>query len=209
MLARTALVILIFVSSAVNAQSDAPPDVTKVASGTEGVASADDWVTVPALTPLYVRIDQEISSKKHKNGDRFPILIAEDVRIGEVVVIPAGSAGEGEVIHAARSNMGGKPGELIVTARFVRVGDLEIRLRSLSLGVKGRDRADESLATSIVTGPFGLFIVGGAMIIPQGTVAGAKTAVEVRLPAVAPTSAPAEQQPVDKPKGGDDENKNE
>ena len=121
-------------------------------------------------------------------------------------MIPAGSAGEGEVIHAARSGIGGKPGELLVTARFVRVGDREVRLRSFSLGAKGHDRSDASLATSIVTGPFGLFVVGGVMIIPRGTVAGAKTAVEIQLPAVAPTSAPAGQPPVDKPKGGDDEN---
>ena len=154
-------------------------------------------MTVPALTPLYLRIDAEISSKKHKNGDRFPIFVDEDVRIGDTLVIPAGSSGEGEVIHAAKSGAGGKAGELLITARFVRVGDREIRLRSFSLGSKGRDRSDESLALSIVTGPLGLFVVGGAMIIPRGTVAGAKTAVEIQLP--------AGQRPVDKPKGGDDE----
>jgi len=209
MLARTILGILMFWGSMANAQTDATPGVTKDAPGAEGVVSPDVWVTVPALTPLYVAIDEEISSKKNKNGDRFPIYIHEDVRVGEVVVIPAGSRGEGEVIHAAKSSLGGKPGELIVTARFVRVDDREIRLRSLSLGAKGTDRSDTALAASVVTGPFGLFVVGGVMIIPRGAVAGAKTAVEIQLPAVAPTSAPVGQQPVDKPKGGDDENKNE
>jgi hypothetical protein len=205
MLARAFLGILIFCGSVVNAQTDAPPDVMKSAPGTEGVESPGGLVTVPALTPLYVRIDEEISSKKNKNGDRFPIYINEDVRVGEAVVIPAGSGGEGEVIHAAKSSMGGKPGELLVTARFVLVGDREVRLRSLSLGLKGRDRSDESLAAAIVTGPLGLLVVGGAMIIPRGAVGSAKTAMEIQLPAVAPTSAPAGQPPVDKPKGGDDE----
>jgi hypothetical protein len=143
-----------------------------------------------------VRIDEEISSKKHKNGDRFRIRIAEDVRVGGAVVIPAGSEGEGEVIHAARSGAGGKPGELLVTARFVRLGDLEVRLRSFSLGAKGRDRSDQSLAASIITGPLGLFVVGGVMIIPRGSVASARTAMEIQLPALAP---------VVKPRGEDDE----
>ncbi len=154
-------------------------------------------VTVPALTPVYLRIDADLTSKKSRNGDRFPIHIDEDVRIGDLVVIPAGSAGEGEVIHAAKSGAGGKAGELLIAARYVRVGGLEVRLRSLSLGAAGKDRTDASLATGIFTGPIGLFVVGGVMTIPRDTVAAARTAVELQLPAVAPSSAPAVPQPVD------------
>lgn len=185
------------------AQEPAPPapavtpDVMEVAPAAETPATPGTLVTVPALTPLYLRIEEEISSKKNKNGDRFPIAIDEDVRVGATVVIPAGAVGEGEVIHAAKSSVGGKAGELLVTARFVRVGDREIRLRSFSLGAKGRDRSDDSLALSIVAGPLAMFVVGGAMIIPRGTVAGAKTAEQIELPAVQPA--------VDSTKGGDDE----
>ena len=101
------------------------------------------------------------------------------------------------MIHAAKSGGGGKPGERLVTARFVRVGEQEVRLRSFSLGAKGRDRSDASLGTSIVLGPLGLFVVGGVMVIPSGTVGGAKTAMEIQLPVVAPTSAHAEQRSID------------
>lgn len=181
----------------VPAEPGAPLVVTEVTAAAEAPVTQGTLVAVPALTPLYLRIDEELTSKKHRSGDRFPIVIDEDVRIGETVVIPAGSAGEGEVIHAAKSGMGGKAGELLVTARFVRVGDREIRLRSFSLGSKGRDRSDNSLALSVVTGPIGLFVVGGVMIIPRGTVAGAKTAEQVELPAA--------QRSVDSTKGGDDE----
>ena len=91
-------------------------------------------VTVPALTPVIVRLEEMISSNKNKPGDRFRITVAEDVRVGEAVVIPAGSAGEGEVVHAAKPGAGGKAGELILVARYVSVGDSEIRLRSFALG---------------------------------------------------------------------------
>jgi hypothetical protein len=175
----------------------ATPDVMEVAPAAEAPATPGTLVTLPALTPLYLRIEEELSSKKNKNGDRFPIAIDEDVRVGATVVIPAGAVGEGEVIHAARSGVGGKAGELLVTARFVRVGDREVRLRSFSLGSKGRDRSDDSLALSIVAGPLAMFVVGGAMIIPRGTVAGAKTAEQIELPAVQPS--------VDSTKGEDSE----
>ena len=131
------------------------------------IEPATALVTVPALTPVIVRIEDEISSRANKSGDRFRITVAEDVRVGDAVVIPAGSVGEGEVIHAAKRGAGGKAGELIVMARFVRVGDNEIRLRSFALGAAGTDKSVDSLAASLVFGPFGLIQKGGdAYIVP-------------------------------------------
>jgi hypothetical protein len=147
-------------------------------------APADGFVTVPALTPVTVRIETEISSKANKAGDRFAITVVEDVRVADAVVIPAGSVGEGEVIHAARRGMGGKAGELIVAARFVRVGDTEVRLRSFALGAAGQNKSVDSMAASLVFGPFGLIQKGGEAFIQQSTIGNAKTATELRLPAM-------------------------
>jgi hypothetical protein len=167
-------------------------------------AQAPEPVTVPALTPVVIRLDEVISSNKHKPGDRFMITVAEDVRVGEVIVIPAGSSGEGEVIHAAKSGAGGKAGELILAARFVRVGETELRLRSFALGAVGRDRTDDALATGIVAGPFAMFVRGGVVVVPQGTLGTAKTALEFHLPAV-PVTPPESIQPTKG--GGEDESK--
>ena len=152
------------------------------------IAGAQDGralVTVPALTPVLVRLEEAVSSNKNKPGDRFRITVAEDVRIGDAVVIPAGSAGEGEVVHAAKSGAGGKAGELIVVARFVRVGDLEIRLRSFALGVAGKDHTNDAFASSFLIGPFAMFVKGGVITVPAATLGTAKTALEFRLPVVA------------------------
>jgi hypothetical protein len=153
-------------------------------------AMADTLFTVPALTPVIIRLDEEISTARHKSGDRFSIVVAEDVHIGEVVVIPAGSKGEGEVIHAAKPGAGGKAGELILAARYVRVGDNEIRLRSFALGASGKDRSGAALGTAFVAGPFAMFVRGGAVVVLRDTHGTAKTALEFRLPAV--TSTPPE-----------------
>jgi hypothetical protein len=155
---------------------------------------ADSRVTVPALTPVIVRLEEPVSSNKNKAGDRFRISVAEDVRVGEALVIPAGSAGEGEVVHAAKSGAGGKAGELILAARFVRVGDLDIRLRSFALGVVGKDQTNNSLAASMIIGPFAMFVKGGVITVPPETLGIAKTALEFRLPmVVSPTPPPAVQ----------------
>lgn len=177
-------------------------------------APVAERVKVPALTPVFIKVGQELSSKKSKPGDRFPILIAEDVRIDGRVVIPAGSAGEGEVVHAARSSVGGKAGELILAARYVKVGEVDVPLRSMVLGGAGKDRMNESLAASFVYG-VGFFVVGGAVIVPPETLATAKTAVEIELPVqlaapAAPPAAPADATPavpVDGNKGGETDEK--
>jgi hypothetical protein len=173
--------------------------------------TASALVTVPALTPVIVRIDDEISSRANKSGDRFKITVAEDVRVGDTVVIPAGSVGEGEVIHAAKRGAGGKAGELIVMARYVRVDDNEIRLRSFALGAAGADKSVDSLAASLVFGPFGLIQKGGDAYIYRESLGMAKTALEFKLPAVvAPAPVPAPQpQSVETKVGGDDESKSD
>ena len=148
----------------------------------------DARVTVPALTPVAVRLEEPISSNKNKPGDRFRITV------GDALVIPAGSVGEGEVVHAAKSGAGGKAGELILAARFVRVGDIDIRLRSFALGVVGKDQTNNSLAASMVIGPFAMFVKGGVVTVPPETLGIAKTALEFKLPmVVSPTPPPAVQ----------------
>jgi len=165
-----------------------------------GLAAAqsppDSHVVVPALTQVPISIEEEIASNRHKPGHRFRIVVAEHVIVNDVVVIPAGSEGEGEVIHAAKSGAGGKAGELILAARYVRVGDVEVRLRSFALGAIGKDRSGNALATSFVAGPFAMFVKGGAIVVPAQTVGIAKTALEFHLPPVA--SPPAEAQDVNK-----------
>ena len=148
------------------------------------VAGPGTMVDIPALTPVIVRIDEMISSNKNKPGDRFRISVAEDVRVDNAVVIPAGSAGEGEVIHAAKSGAGGKAGELILAARFVRVGDVVVRLRSFIIGVVGKDHSADALATSFIAGPFAMFVHGGVVTVPRDTQGLAKTASPLQLPTV-------------------------
>jgi len=169
--------------------------------------SASGLVTVSALTPVIVRIEDEISSKANKMGDRFKITVAEDVRVGDAVVIPAGSTGEGEVIHAAKPGAGGKAGELIVVARYVQVGDNQVRLRSFSLGVAGKDKSTDSLAATFIVGPFSLLKRGGAVVIPRDTLGMAKTALEFRLPAVTMLASPPSSQIVETKEGEMNESK--
>lgn len=172
--------------------ADAPPAVAPAADSQHAAGSR---VVLPALTHVRIQIDEPVNSNGNKPGDHFRLHIAEDVRVGDAVLIPAGAEGVGEVVHAAPSGGGGKPGALILAAREVRVGDQPVRLRSLVLGRSGKDRTQQSMATSFVAGPFAMFVHGGEVAIPAGTEADAKTAEDVELPVVSPPAAATPAQP--------------
>ena len=139
---------------------------------------------LPALTPVSLVMDVEISSGTNKPGDRFPFHVAEAVAQGDVVLIPAGSTGEGEVVHAAKSKGGGRAGELVLAARFVTVAGRQVRLRSFSAG-SGNDRSGAALGVGIAFGLFGMLVRGGELVMPVGTAVSAKTAEDVPLPIAA------------------------
>jgi hypothetical protein len=154
---------------------------------------------LPALTPIDLIIEQAVSSNEHENGDRFPLRVAEDVVVDGVVVIPAGSRGEGEVVHAARSRGGGKAGELILAARYVEIDGRQIRLRSFA-GGSGKDRTKASVGLAATLGFPALLVRGEAYVIAAGTLAHAKTVEDHVLPRAAqpppeiPATSPTEEQ---------------
>jgi len=140
-------------------------------------------VTMPALTRVEVKLEEPLSSKTNHTGDHFRLTIVNDVYVGESLAIPAGSEGEGEVVHAAPAGLGGKPGELILAARFVNVGESRIPLHSLRLNATGKGHFDEALvATMLVPRVSGFFISGGNIIVPRGALAEAAIAEDVQLP---------------------------
>ena len=148
--------------------------------------TAEQRYTLPALTPIDLVIEETVSSDVHENGQRFPLRVAEDVLVDGAVVVPAGSRGEGEVVHAARSRRGGKAGELILAARYVQVGETRIALRSFAAG-SGKDRSTAALAIAATLGFPALFVRGGVFVVPADTLAHAKTAEDLVLPSAAAT----------------------
>ncbi len=164
---------------------------TPQAAGPRATGDAAARVAVPALTPVRIRIEDPVSSESSRPGDRFRISIAEDVRVGDALVIPSGAQGVGEVVHASPSGSGGKPGGLILAARTIDVDGRQVRLRSLVLSRSGSDRTAGVGVAAAAVSLLALGIHGGAIVIPAGTVADAKTAEAVELRDLAtPTNSP-------------------
>src|SRR5271168_2333647 len=79
-------------------------------------------VTAPATPPAKIVLaegsdvaltfDQDLSSKTAAEGDPVMCVLAEDLKVGDVVVAKAGAKAVGEVTNAKKAGMMGKAGEL-------------------------------------------------------------------------------------------------
>jgi hypothetical protein len=77
---------------------------------------------IPAGTIVTLVITEPLSSGKSRSGDHFGLKLAEPIVVGGVVLLPAGAVGLGEVIDAKPANIGGRPGRLVLAARFLDSG---------------------------------------------------------------------------------------
>lgn len=159
-------------------------------------------LAVPRLTTLVIELLATLSSETSTPGDHFPIRLFEPVVIDGVTVIPAGTMGEGEVIHAKHKGGMGAAGELIITARFLDVHGQRLPLRSLRVNGDGQSRIDTvnsiavaSAATVPLASLVGFFITGGAKTVNEGTVATARTAEEFAVAAAGDPAAMSVAQP--------------
>lgn len=174
-------------SSIAMAQIPAPP-VQNGNTGTPApvtLSPPQECCLLPALIPVRIEITTHLNSATSKIGDRFPIRLAAPLDLGELE-IPAGIEGIGEVIHAAKSGFGGKGGELILAARYLDYHGTHIPLRSLSYAPEnGKGREGTALGLAIAGGLAGgvaaMFIKGGEVDIPPGTLVYAKTAAAVKV----------------------------
>lgn len=110
----------------------------------------------------------EVSTKTHRQGDRFDLEVSADVMADGRIAIPRGNRAVGEVTrHAARAAFG-KPGKLEVRLLYVLVGDLRIRLDGVQ-SRRGKDAVAPVVAASVISAAIGSLIRGKNAVIPAGT----------------------------------------
>jgi hypothetical protein len=139
------------------------------------VAKKLQGTCIPALTPVRIELVEALSSRTSVTGEAFAISLAYPVVVDGREVIPAGTKGRGEIIHAKKTGVG-VGGELVLAARYLSLGDRQLRLRSMKFNGAGRDQQDLALAAAVAVGLPAMFIRGKHIDVPTGAFADAKTA---------------------------------
>jgi hypothetical protein len=143
-----------------------------------------------AGTEVPLRMEEGLDSndKSLRVGQQFRMSVANDVRLGNLVVIPAGSPATGEITQLRRKGMWGKSGRINARVLNVRVGDRLIRLTGNfdDKGVTGT----AGVVGAIVFIPIaGFFMTGTSAKIPAG--GGVKAFLDEDLAIAMPRPAPA------------------
>ena len=82
------------------AQTALPVTVEPVVTGAvvaKPVTVAAKGGVLPAKTEVMLTLNQEVSSRKMKEGQQFDVSVSRDVMMGAYIVIPRGTRGRGEI----------------------------------------------------------------------------------------------------------------
>src|SRR5215467_7066868 len=74
-------------------------------------------------TPVKLRLSRNLSSADAKTGESADFEVLEEVRVGDLIVIPKGGLAMGTVTQAQPKGHMGKGGKLDVTIDYVRLAD--------------------------------------------------------------------------------------
>lgn len=163
------------------------PVVTSTISTTLAIApplpAVAGCCVIKALTPVRLAITNPMNSNQVYSGQRFGLTLREPILLDGGRSIPAGTPGEGEVVHAAHTGLAGKPGELLLAARFLEFAGVRIPLRSMRVGGTGKDNLGLAIITSAAVGMIGLVISGGQVRVLAGAPADAKISADTRIDA--------------------------
>jgi hypothetical protein len=155
----------------------ATPQAVILAPSTSSVLRAG--VEVP------LRVEENLSSndKTVREGNQIRMSVASDIRLGTLVVIPAGSPATGEITDVRHKGMWGKSGRIVGRVLNVRVGDRLIRLTG-NFDDKGTTGTAGVVGAVVLLPIAGFFMTGTSAKIPAG--AGVKAFLDEDLTVAAP-----------------------
>ena len=95
-------------------------------------------VLLPEGAEVTLKMAQDISSRAAKPGEPIELTLAEDLKVGDVLVAQAGARALGEVVQAKKPDFWGEAGEVSIRVHFLRVGNKKVEIRGAagSAGVR-------------------------------------------------------------------------
>jgi len=105
-------------------------------------------------TPVMLQLDQTVSSRTARMGQRVAFEVTEDVSVDGRVVVPSGSVALGTVTEASRNLWIAHAGHLSVHIDAVRLpGGQAVPLSTVPDAEENDGGADDPIATSLISPP--------------------------------------------------------
>lgn len=176
-------------------QQSAPAAEVAVAE----VAPAPVEARLPANTEVILTLNEAISTKSHRLGDKFSLTVDQDVTLDGHVVIPRGTRALGHVTRRSSRGGFGKSGKMDVAFRYLDMNGRRIPLEGQHRQ-EGEGKTGAAIGAMVAAGLVGgMLVKGKSARIEEGREFRVRTLEDlpVALPAVAgsPAVIPASYTP--------------
>ncbi len=120
-------------------------------------------------TAVRLSLTESLSSATNSVDDPVRFEVTEDVKAGDIVLIPKGTTAVGHVVEVEPKRRLGRAGKLNFSIDFVKAPDgSNVRLRASSAR-KGEDKTGTVIVGTVLLSPLFLIMRGKDVSIPKGT----------------------------------------
>ncbi len=150
---------------------------------------------LPANTQVTVRMNDEITSKKNREGDTFYLSVTNDVWVDGYVAIPRGSRAVGKITWMTKKGAFGKSGKMDISINAIEVGEMRVPVAG-TFRQEGKGNTAATIGAVVAVGIFSVFVKGHSAVIPQGreltvhTLDPLKVAIPLKIGAMPGTEPP-------------------
>jgi hypothetical protein len=165
-----------------SAQGQQPAETPSRQEEEKNAAAERGRVLLREGTEVHLKLAQTMTSKTSTVGEPVEMVLAEDLTVGEDVVVRKGARVLGAVVAGKQSEkQKSEAHELRVRADHIKVGDSFIKLTGDQAGIGKRDK-EKMVTYSILFGLSGLLASSGkTFVIPEGTPAIAYVQEDIAL----------------------------
>jgi hypothetical protein len=103
-------------------------------------------LSIPAGTPIYIRLQTSVSSGSSRSGDAFEGVIDEPIVVNGQTVVPRGAQATGRVVEAKPSGRLHASGYLRLTLASIRVSGKTVPVETSSIFAKGGSHKKRDVA---------------------------------------------------------------
>ncbi|MGY4397326.1 hypothetical protein ACVWZA_002520 [Sphingomonas sp. UYAg733] len=146
------------------------PAVATRPAGIVAVARPEVTVAGAMLPPnseIVLRLDQELTSKRAREGDTFNLSVAQDVMIGNFIVIPRGTPARGIVAYRTGKGAFGKSAKMEIDLTSVEMKGVSVPVTG-HYRQEGEGNTGATVGAAVAAGPFAAFVTGRSAVFPQG-----------------------------------------
>jgi hypothetical protein len=131
-------------------------------------AVAETRATIPDGIPVHLALAESLSSATNKVGDLIHFKVAEDIKVGRLVVISNGSQGTGHILKIEHKGRLGHAGKLEFELNYITADDKsQVKVRADS-SREGKGKTKKLLTFSLVASPLILLKHGNDATVPEG-----------------------------------------